>query len=399
MPNTFLRELRQSSTKDQAILAILSSILFILVCGSLYLASSVFIPIVLSLLAYLSLRPFVAKLCRRQVPRLIASIIVIGCVVGSVVGTGVLLYNPIQSWLSKAPQSIAKIQDNFRAFRGPLSMLDRAEEQLEEAAESTTANQGNTQTVTVEVDKPKILDRDLLVNSTGRYLAVALTVLVVTFFLLTTGDDLLNRLLYVLHDEHQRGSLLQTIGEVQDAVGRYLGQITLINTGLAIVVTLVMWLVGMPTPLLWGVMAGLFNYMPYVGPMISTVIVLFAATSYFASSSYAFFAAFCYYACTAIEGQFITPALVGRALRIGPVVVLVSMIIWGFLWGLVGIFVAVPMLLVVRNICKHFDATYPVAVMLGEDARVERLMQDSPNYVDDETELGKPAFSDDEDAA
>lgn len=397
MPNTFLRELRQSSSKDQAILAILSLILFILVGGALYLASSVFIPIVLSLLAYLSLRPFVAKLCRRHVPRLLASIIVIGCVVGSIVGTGVLLYNPIQSWLSKAPQSIAKIQNNFRALRGPLSMLDRAEEQLEEAAEST-AN-GDVQTVKVEVDKPKILDRDLLVNSTGRYAAVALTVLIVTFFLLTNGDELLNRLLYVLHDEQQRSSLLQTIGEVQDAVGRYLGQITLINTGLAMVVTLVMWLVGMPTPLLWGVMAGLFNYIPYVGPIISTVIVLFAATSYFTSASYAFFAAFCYYACTAVEGQFITPAVVGRALRIGPVVVLVSMIVWGFLWGLVGIFVAVPMLLVVRNICKHFDATYPMAVMLGEDARVDRVMQSSPNYVDDETELGKPALVDDENAA
>ncbi len=340
-------------------------IAIVLALGTLFFASSLLVPIVVSLLAYLTLRPIVSRLCSFGVPQAGASGLLIIGLFAVLAGIVTMLYSPAQKWVATAPASIAKIQNNFASIAEPLTILDRAEDRFDEAA-----NAANTSTPAVEVSiqKPGMVDQKMLLNTTGQILAFVAAIAVLTFFMLSTGDDLLNRILNMLPSQGSRDVLLSKIGSIQHSVGKYLAQITFINIGLGIAVSAVMWAVGMPTPVLWGVLATMFNFIPYVGPLGATSLVFLAAASTFDTLWRAGITAGVFWSITAIEGQFVTPSILGRTLKVGPVVVLIAVAFWGFLWGLPGVFLAVPLLIVARQIFASFESTQPIAVVLGEDA-------------------------------
>ncbi|QDS93902.1 AI-2 transport protein TqsA [Roseimaritima multifibrata] len=348
------RYLRASTTFIAAVLAL----------GVLNIASDLFVPIVVALLAYLSLRPFVAMLCRHHIPQAAASGVVITGLFFTLGIVTSLLYSPAQQWMRAAPEDLVKVRDKFREIAPPLTAIDRADEVIGKA--TTPVHDGKAE-VTVEVEKPSMVDESVLINQTGQWLAFIAAIAVLTFFMLSTGDDLLNRMLGVLPDASTRDDVLEKIADIQHSVGKYLAQITCINIGLGIAVTLVMWLLGMPTPVLWGVIATLFNFIPYVGPLAATVIVFLAASSSFDTIGRAILIALAFWLTTAVEGQFITPSILGKTLKAGPVVVLIAVAFWGFLWGLPGVFLAVPLLIVQRKVLASFSATYPLAAVLGED--------------------------------
>jgi len=336
----------------------------LLVGSVLYLTSNLVVPIVTATLAYLALRPSVVRLCGKGFPKPLASGLVMLMLFTAIsLALGMLLQSA-SYWISRAPQTASQLHGQLKTVRQPLVVLDRMQQKL---GELSAEADGDSKTLTVDTEKPDLVDETVLVNSTGKLLAFLGGIAVLTFFMLATGDDLLNRLLYVMPDEQQRHEMLELTSHIQDAIGRYLGQITLINIGLGLAVTVAMWLIGMPTPLLWGTMATLFNYIPYVGALAATALVALAALAAFGNPWSAFLTALLFWSLTAVEGQFITPSILGRTLRVGPVVVLVAVAFWGFLWGMPGIFLAVPMLIVLRQVFGQFTSTRPLAVVLGEE--------------------------------
>lgn len=349
------------------------TIAVVLLIGAIYIASSVLVPIVISLLAYLTLRPVEVRLRRFGINQTVAAGLLIIAFFSIVGVISALLYQPLQTWLGRAPHSMTRLQENFEHVAAPLTMIDRAENQLGEASEEVSENfdgeiGAEDSSIEVSVQKPGIIDRAYLINTTGHVLTFVAAIAVLTFFMLASGDSLLNRILNVIPDPEHRKEVLSTIGDIQDNVGRYLSQITCINFCMGTVAGIVMWLVGMPTPILWGTMAALMNYIPFLGPVGGTLIVLFAASSVFESIGQAVGVALAFYLVTAIEGQFVTPAILGKTLKVGSLVVLIAVAFWGFLWGFAGIFLAVPLLIVLRQIFASFDATFPLAVILGENA-------------------------------
>ncbi|WP_419580918.1 AI-2E family transporter [Stieleria magnilauensis] len=352
----------------------------ILVLGAIYFASSLLVPLTISVVAYLTLRPGVVRLCRIGLSQTVASVMVILVFFSVVALAAILLYTPLQTWLADAPESVTRLREKFDQVAEPLTTVDRAEEQLDTA---TSGLRRDATEVTVSVEKPSIVDPEYLINKTGHVLAFVAAIGVLTFFMLCNGDDVLNRVLMVLRDQEKRDRVLETVGEIQESVGRYLGQITLINLGLGLAVTLVMWIVGMPTPYLWGAMATLFNFVPYLGPIAGTLVVFVAAGTAFDTSSRAALMAASFWITTAVEGQFVTPAILGKSLKVGSLVVLVAVAFWGFMWGIPGIFLSVPLLIVTRQVCVSFTVTYPLAVVLGEDPCLpgqpcEPLKEDEP---------------------
>lgn len=341
------------------------TIAIILLLGTLYIASSLLVPIVIALLAYLTLRPAVVRMCRLGMNHTVAAgLLIVVCF--SVIGiVATLLYQPLQAWISRAPESVGKLKENFSGVSAPLTMIDRAENQLGQVSEEVGDSESEIQ---VSIEKPGVIDRAYLINTTGHVIAVVVAIAVLTFFMLSSGDALLNRVLNVIPHSSLRREVLSTIGDIQDNVGSYLVQITCINCGMGLVMTGVMWMLGMPTPALWGTMAALMNYVPYLGPIGGTLIVLFAATSVFSSLGHALLIASSFYLVTAIEGQFVTPAILGKTLKVGSLVVLLAVAFWGFLWGIPGVLLAVPLLIVLRQVFTSFDATFPLAVVLGERA-------------------------------
>jgi predicted PurR-regulated permease PerM len=165
------------------------------------------------------------------------------------------------------------------------------------------------------------------------------------------------RVLPTLTDKKKAVALGRTI---QTAMARYLFTITCINVGLGVATGVMLHLVGMPNPILWGVMVALFNYIPYIGPAISGSVLTVVAFITFDDMGDILMVPLLYFVLETIEGQFITPYLTGRSLTLNPVMVFLSMLLWGWIWGVIGALMAVPILITVKIFCDHIGSLHAV---------------------------------------
>ena len=143
--------------------------------------------------------------------------------------------------------------------------------------------------------------------------------------------------------------------DVEGQISRYLLTIAAINVGLGIAVGLAMWALGMPTPLLWGAMATLLNFLPFIGSVIGGAVVAMVALLHFETLGTAAVVPLAYLACTTVEGQFVTPMVVGRRLRLNTAAVFVAVAFWSFLWSIPGALMAVPILVVLKVLCDNIE--------------------------------------------
>ena len=335
-------------------------IAFAVLFAGLYWLRPIVVPLVLAVLGYLVLRPVVCRVAAIGIPQTASAILVMLGLVASVLLCASMILVPAQQWVAKAPESFADVKSEIDELREPLQVVEKTEQKIDQLRDAEA-----DAIVKVDVAEPKLIDESTIVSQTGRFFVFLFVVLVTTLFLLTTGDELLERLLAITPTRRGREELMQLVVDLQDSVGKYLGQITMINIGLGVAVSLVMWLMGLPTPILWGALATVCNFIPYVGPIAATGIVTLAAVSHFDSISQGLMTGGAFWLTTAVEGQFVTPAILGKTMKVGPVIVLASVALWGYLWGLAGIFLAVPMAISARLICERFSTTRPVAVMLG----------------------------------
>ncbi len=195
---------------------IITWIAIILTIGTMYLASALFIPLVIASLAYLSMRPIVTKLGKLGLPRSLASGLLIFSLFGAIAIIASVLYSPAQQWIAVTPQSIAKVQHKMATIMKPLTILDRAEQSLDSASTGDRIRQ----TVEVSVQKPGFVDQSALISTTGKLVAFIAAIAVLTFFMLASGDDLLNRLLGALPDDASRHRALEKISEIQHSVSK-----------------------------------------------------------------------------------------------------------------------------------------------------------------------------------
>ncbi|KAA5542654.1 AI-2E family transporter [Roseiconus nitratireducens] len=353
-------------------------------CLALYFASEFLVPITIALLGYLTLRNLVVRMCKLGVPRTLSAMLTMIILV-AIGGTAiVLLYSPAQQWLTTAPATVGRVQEKIRQIRQPLETIDKATEELNSDASEDAE-------LEVQVDQPQLISSDVVLTRTGNMLLLIAVIAVTTFFLLATGDEILNRGLRILPTDEDRDKAIELASNIHDAVGSYLMHITVINIGLGIVVSVAMWLLGMPTPVLWGAIATLFNFVPYVGPLAASGVVFIAAVGEFDSFTYAAGVAVVFWLITAVEGQFVTPSVLGKNLELGPVVVLISVAFWGFMWGIPGVFIAVPLVIAMRLVFDCFETTKPVATLLGSS---ECEPPDCDQQLEDHEELAEMASAD-----
>ena len=150
----------------------------------------------------------------------------------------------------------------------------------------------------------------------------------------------------------------------------FLLTVACINVGLGIVEGLAMWLLGMPNPALWGVLCCVLNFIPYLGAMVGAIIVFFVAVLTFDTLEYAMVVPATYFAINAIEGNVVTPAILGRSMQLNPVIVFLFLTFWGWMWGISGAILAVPLLTVLKIGFDHFERTRPIGTLLAGDQPV-----------------------------
>ncbi|MDA0676199.1 MAG: AI-2E family transporter [Proteobacteria bacterium] len=203
-----------------------------------------------------------------------------------------------------------------------------------------------------------------LLTGTIAFSAAVVMMAALLYFLLATGNGVVRQAMMMIPDLRRREAA-QLLGAVETEISHYLGVITLINAGLGVAVGGAMHLLGMPNPLLWGVMAALFNYIPFLGAMVGITIIALVALVTFEGWLLVAAPPLAYLALTVIEAQFVTPGLLACRLSLDPAVILLMLILWTWMWGIAGALLAVPMIVVIRIASTHFEGLRPLGSLLG----------------------------------
>lgn len=334
--------------------------LFVLaVFYTLYFARAFLLPMVLAVLLSFLLAPVVRLISRLRIPTpASAAIVLLGLV--AVGGVGVYsLMTPATAWIATAPETFRRLEWKVRAVRKPVEQVTQAAEQVDKMTTVDTASK--VQAVTV---KPESWS-DTLFTQTQGLLAGALVMLIFLYFLLAAGDLFLRKLVRVLPTLEDKKVAVDIARQIEDQISNYLLSVTLINVGLGVTVAVAMYLIGMPNPLLWGAMVGVFNFVPYVGPFTSLVVLALVGVMSFDSIAWGLLPPAVYFVIDAIESNFITPAFLGRRLSLNPVVIFVSVTFWAWMWGIGGALLAVPMLAAFKILCDEIKPLAPISEFLG----------------------------------
>jgi predicted PurR-regulated permease PerM len=207
--------------------------------------------------------------------------------------------------------------------------------------------------------------RDVLFNETSRFLVGALTMVVLLYFMLAMGDRFLRTLVTALPDFHSKKQAVEIAHQLQRDMSHYLLTITVINVGFGAAVAGAMLVTGMPNPLLWGAMAAFLNYIPFLGHAVSAIVVAVVALLSFDSFGPALIPPAVFVVLAALEGNMITPMILARRLTLNPVAVVTALLFWGWMWGTIGLLLAVPFLVVMKITCDQIAPLKPVGEFLG----------------------------------
>jgi predicted PurR-regulated permease PerM len=325
-----------------------------------YVVRSLLLPFVLALLLSYLLRPIVRFLAKAKIPPIIGAAVLLLALGATIVYGFSLLAAPAAGWLEKAPYSLHQLEQKLLPIKKPIEKVARASGAIENLA---TTKDAQAKTQTVEVKEHSLADK--LVVQTPELAISALTMLILLYFLLAYDGVFLAKLIKLMPTLSDKKRAVSIAHEIEGQVSRYLFTITLINCCLGVAVGTAVGFLGMPNPFMWGVMVAILNFIPYLGALTGIVLMTLAAMLSFPSASYALLFPAAYFILASLEGNFITPMVMGRSLTLNPVLVLLSLTFWGWMWGIVGIILAVPILAAFKIFCSHIEPMEPLAEFIS----------------------------------
>jgi predicted PurR-regulated permease PerM len=269
----------------------------------------------------------------------------LGLIAGTGSGVG-LLAQPAVGWFHGAPAAIKSFVPKLRSFTKPLEAANRATQTLVSSGTSTRA--------AVPQSAPVPISAWDVVSTAPKVLAAVLSVLLLVFFFLIYGDSMLRRLVEITPGFTYKRHAVSIVRGIQSEVSRYLLTALLINASLGAVTAGMLWLYKVPDPLLWGAVAMFANFIPYVGAIVTTTVLAVVCMLYANDASLEVFLPVLTFAgLTAVEGNLITPFIQGASMRLSPIAILLWLLVWGWLWGIPGALLAVPMLTCAKLICER----------------------------------------------
>ena len=327
----------------RAIRMTLNALLALALLYTVTLVKALIIPLVLAAFIGLALNPIVARGTRHRIPRWLgASVLMTTLIAGIVSGIG-LLTDPALSWLHSAPSQIRSFIPKLQHFTRPLEAASRATQTLVNGHPGLSAQNPGDVAISVW---------DVLAGA-PKVLAAVLTVLLLVYFFLVYGDLILRRLVEIAPNFGYKRHAVSIVRGIQTEVSRYILTTILINASLGVVTAAMLYLLHVPDALLWGTVAMFANFIPYVGAIVTTATLLFVGLIHFEVLANALLPALCFAGITAVEGNLITPMILGRRMRVSPIAILVWLLIWGWLWGVPGALLAVPMLTSAKLIAER----------------------------------------------
>jgi len=326
--------------------------LFVLaLLATAYVASEIVLPLVFAIVLNLLLQPAMRILERLRVPRILAALLLILALFGTIVGLGTAISGPAGTWAAKLPEGIPRLQERLSFMREPIDTLQRFLQQVE-----NFGGTGPSPNAAASARGPTLLTR--LFTETRNFASGFFTTVLFLFFLLVSGDVFLHRLVEILPRFSGKRQVVEISQQIESDISVYLVTITVMNAAVGIAMALAMWLTGVGDPILWGTVAFLLNYVPILGTALGVLIFLLAGLLTIDTVWQALLPAGLYLGLHVIEGQTLTPMLLARRFTLNPVLVIISLVFWFWMWGIPGAILSVPMLAIAKIIC---DRVRPLA--------------------------------------
>lgn len=324
---------------------------------TLYVAHQIVLPIILAVLTSLLLSPIVKKLyvaCR--IPRMVSALCLVLLVLAGIAGVTYAVATPVLQWAEEAPQGISRLLVGQSEIKRQISKVTESAEKVEKSVEELSeSSKAKPTTVVLQTDSW----RSQLMSKARNGVAGLLLALALTYFLLVGGDRIIKNFVRQLPRD-QRKTVLRITLDSQQEIAQYLGVLALSNTAVGVATGLMCWAVGLPDPAVWGLIAGLARFIPYLG-VILTISLLAVVSSISLDVVWMMaIAPIGYLGLTTLVGFFIEPWVHGFRMAINPVVIFVSIFFWGWLWGPVGVLLAVPLMTVIQVVLKQIPKLRPV---------------------------------------
>lgn len=371
----FERVLTNASRLSLCLVGIIG-VMFALQVGQFVLA-----PVLLAITIGLMFGPVADLMEEHGVPEaLSAGLVVIGFLL-ILAGAGYLFSGPVSEWVARIPTIWGRLQEELANWKEPLESLGVLQEQIRTALGSDQAME-----VSVE-DGSTVTDIAMLAPT---ILAQALIFLASLYFFLATRENIRVATLSLCFSRRMRWRTAHVFRDVEQKVSKYLLTISMVNIGVGIVVTLLMWAIGMPSPMLWGAMAAFLNYIPFVGQGLMALTLFLVGLGTQPDLTGALLPVALYWTVNFVEGNFVTPNLLGRTMTINPFLIFLSLTYWIWAWGPVGGLVAVPSLLILYSIVTHI---LPMREVMPRKQRRKLAAQASGDVDDADEELSPKAHA------
>jgi predicted PurR-regulated permease PerM len=325
--------------------------LFVLaLLATAYVASEIVLPLVFAIILNLLLQPALRLLERFHVPRMLAALLLILALFGTIVGLGTAISGPAGTWAAKLPEGIPRLQERLSFMREPIDTLQRFLQQVEDIGGT-----GPSPNATASARGPTLLTNLLtkLFTGTRNFATGFFTTVLFLFFLLVSGDIFLHRLVEILPRFSSKRQVVEISQQIENDISAYLVTITIMNAAVGIAMALAMWLTGVGEPILWGTVAFLLNYVPILGTALGVLIFLLAGLLTIDPLWQALLPAGLYVGLHLIEGETVTPMLLARRFTLNPFLVIISLVFWFWMWGIPGAILSVPMLAISKIICDR----------------------------------------------
>jgi predicted PurR-regulated permease PerM len=315
-----------------------------------YVTSEIVLPLVLAVVLKLLLQPAMRIFERWHVPRIIAALLLIIGVFGTIVGLGAAISGPASTWAGKLPEGIPRLQERLSFLAPPIQTVQRFLQQAE--------NFGKPASSAIAAPVEGTTFAGAIFAGTRSFAVGFFTTVLFLFFLLVSGDIFLRRLVEILPTFSDKRQVVDISQQVESDISKYLVTITIMNLGVGVATAVIMWLTGVGDPLLWGAVAFLLNYIPIIGPLAGVGTFILAGLLTIDTLWQALLPAGLYLAIHLIEGETLTPMLLARRFTLNPVVVIVGLVFWFWMWGVIGAILSMPILAIVKIIS---DRVRPLA--------------------------------------
>lgn len=330
----------------------------ILCFATLYVARDLFLPIMIGVMLALTLSPVVRGLARWGIPEpLTAFVLIFGAAI-TMAASLYFLSGPVGQLMADAPSMGIELEQKLRGLTDTLQQAQDASEQVENIASG-----GEDATPTVAVEQPSLMA--FAAGSIANFVGLTAVGMVLSLFILASGDLFYVKLVETFPNYSDKRRAINTARNIERQISHYFLTITIINAGLGVSIAAAMYFFGMPSPLLWGFLAFAMNFLPFVGAIIGAAIAAAVGILTFDTLGAGLTPAAVYLVLTSIEGQMVTPAVLGRRLEMNTVSVFLTVIIWSWLWSVPGALMAVPMLVLFKAICDGTPSLSRVGNFLG----------------------------------